>query len=132
MHVVDRDRRELLAALTVVAGGSAVSLLSAAAQAQPDNAPLPRRAVTGRDVSGKSIFKSFDVTPQAVTFKSRPGLAFYELYSTDGVPRITGQEPDPMLTKKGSFPEPGGALFRLVMFPPKPPEVREWPTDKNR
>jgi hypothetical protein len=89
VHVVDRDRRELLAALTVVAGGSAVSLLSAAAQAQPDNAPLPCRAVTGRDVSGKSIFKSFDVTPQAVTFKSRPGLAFYELYSTDGVPRIT-------------------------------------------
>ena len=27
-----------------------------------------------------------------------------------------------MLTKKGSFPRPGGTLFRLVQFPPKPPE----------
>jgi mannose-6-phosphate isomerase-like protein (cupin superfamily) len=55
-------------------------------------------------------------------FSQVPGLAFYELYATDGVPKITGLEPDPMLTKAGSFPEPGGTLFRLVMFPPKPPE----------
>jgi len=27
-----------------------------------------------------------------------------------------------MLAKKGSFPLPGGTLFRLVQFPPKPPE----------
>ena len=119
---VDHDRRELLAAFTTVAGASAMALLSQSAQAQSESTPVPRRALTGRDASGKSVFKSFDVTPQVVTFQSSPGLAFYELYATDGVPKITGLEPDPMLTKKGSFPEPGGTLFRLVMFPPKPPE----------
>ena len=119
---IDHDRRDLLVALTAVAGVSAVGFSSTSVQAQADSAPVPRRALTGRDASGKSVFKSFDVTPQVVTFESRPGLAFYELYSTDGVPRVTGQEPDPMLTKKGSFPAPGGTLFRLVMFPPKPPQ----------
>jgi hypothetical protein len=84
--------------------------------------PAPRRALTGRDTSGKSIFRSFDVTPQVVTFASMPGLAFYEIYATDDVPRLTGREPDPMTTKKGSFPNPRGSLFRLVLFPPRPPE----------
>jgi Cupin domain len=82
----------------------------------------PRRALTGRDASGKSIFQSFDVTPQIITFESRPGLAFYEIYATDDVPRLTGREPDPMTTKKGSFPKPYGSLFRLTLFPPRPPD----------
>jgi mannose-6-phosphate isomerase-like protein (cupin superfamily) len=120
--IVDHDRRQLLAGFGAVAGATAMSLLPDGAQAQSDNVPVPRRALTGRDASGKSVFKSFDVTPQVVRFESRPGLAFYELYATDGVPNLTGLEADPMLTRKGSFPQPGGTLFRLVMFPPKPPE----------
>jgi mannose-6-phosphate isomerase-like protein (cupin superfamily) len=119
---VDHDRRRLLSLLTAVAGGSVIGLSPANARAQSEGFPTPRHALTGRDDSGKSIFKSFDVTPQVVAFASSPGLAFHELYSTEGVPRVTGQEPDPMLTKKGSFPAPGGSLFRLVLFPPKPPE----------
>jgi hypothetical protein len=63
----------------------------------------PRRALTGRDASGKSIFQSFDVTPPIVTLESRPGLAFYEMYATDDVPRLTGREPDPTTTKKVFF-----------------------------
>jgi mannose-6-phosphate isomerase-like protein (cupin superfamily) len=119
---IDHDRRQLLSLLTTVAGGSAIGLSPANARAQPDRFPTPRRALTGRDESGRSVFKSFDVTPQVVTFGSSPGSAFYELYSTDDVPKLTGQEPDPMLTKKGSFPGPGGSLFRLVLFAPRPPE----------
>jgi hypothetical protein len=65
--------------------------------------PAPRRALTGRDASGMSIFRSFDVAPQVVTFESVPGLTFYEIYATDDVPLLTGSEPDPMTTKKGSF-----------------------------
>ncbi len=91
----------------------------------PQDLPLLRRALTGRDGAGKSLFQSFAVTPQLVTFSTRPGLAFYELYATEGIPQLRGQEADPMLTKKGSFPGPGGTLFRLVLFPPKPPEGAE-------
>ena len=121
--LVDHDRRELLSALTTVVAGTTMGISSSAAvHAQSDAGSAPRRALTGRDESGKSVFKSFDITSQVVRFESRPGLAFYELYSTDGVPQVTGQEPDPMLTRKGSFPAPGGTLFRLVQFPPKPPE----------
>jgi len=119
---VDTDRRQLLSVLGAIAGGGVVGLAPATAQSQSDSVPVPRRALTGRDESGKSVFKSFDVTPQVVTFESRPGLAFYEVYATEGVPRVTGLEPDPMLTKKGSFPDPGASLFRVVLFPPKPPE----------
>jgi hypothetical protein len=60
---VDHDRRQLLSLLTAIAGGSAIGLSPANARAQSDGLPTPRRALTGRDESGKSVFKSFDVTP---------------------------------------------------------------------
>src|SRR3954471_1224949 len=81
--------------------------------------PPPKRALTGRDASGKSVFKSFDVTPQVVPIDSNPGLTFYELYSTEGVPGLTGHEPDPMLKKTRDFPDPGGTNFRLISYPPR-------------
>jgi hypothetical protein len=117
----NRDRRQLLLLLSAAAGARTIDVPTASAE-DAAAIPPPRRALTGRDASGKSIFRSFDVTPQVVTFETAPGLAFYELYATDDVPRLTGKEPDPMLTKKGSFPKPNGSLFRLVLFPPRPPE----------
>jgi hypothetical protein len=120
--LIDYDRRELLSTLTAALAGAAVTIVPSATLAQSDAGSPPRRALTGRDAGGKSVFKSFDVTPQVVRFDSRPGLVFYELYATDGVPQVSGQEADPMLTKNGSFPGPGASLFRLVQFPPKPPE----------
>ena len=111
-----RDRRQFLV-LSAAAGACAMQVPTASAEEATGIAP-PRRALTGRDASGKSVFQSFDVTPQVINFKSIPGLAFYELYATDDMPRLTGQEPDPMTTKKGSFPKPNGSLFRLVVFPP--------------
>ena len=110
------DRRQLFLLLSAAAGVCAMPA-PAGAEGASAIAP-PRRALTGRDAAGKSVFQSFDVTPQVINFKSIPGLAFYELYATDDVPRLTGQEPDPMTTKKGSFPKPNGSLFRLVVFPP--------------
>ena len=53
----------------------------------------PKRALTGRDQAGKSVFKSFDVTSKVVEIDSNPGLTFYELYMTEGVPGLTGLEP---------------------------------------
>jgi mannose-6-phosphate isomerase-like protein (cupin superfamily) len=82
---------------------------------------VPRRAVTGRDAAGKSVFKSFDVSPNVVEIASNPGLTFYELYSTEGIPSLTGQEPDPASQKPKAFPGPGGTNFRLISYPPKRP-----------
>src|SRR6185295_12879638 len=87
----DGDRRQLLQALSALAGSGAL-----AAMAQPGEAkdssdlPPPKRALTGRDDAGKSVFKSFDVTSKVVEIDSNPGLTFYDLYRTDGVPPLTG------------------------------------------
>ena len=117
------DRRQALYALSAVAGGGALSVLPQGAAAQ-DSSPLPppKRALTGRDSNGKSVFKSFDVTSKVVNIDSNPGLTFYENYITEGVPELTGLEPDPMLKGTRDFPGPGGTLFRLISYPPKRPE----------
>jgi hypothetical protein len=64
----DEVRRRLLLALSAAAGAGALGLRSQNAKADQGPVPTPRRALTGRDESGKSVFKSFDVTPQVVTF----------------------------------------------------------------
>jgi mannose-6-phosphate isomerase-like protein (cupin superfamily) len=117
------DRRQAIYALSAVAGGGALSVLPQGAAAQ-DSSPLPppKRALTGRDANGKSVFKSFDVTSKVVNIDSNPGLTFYELYMTEGVPQLTGTEPDPMLNGTRAFPGPGGTMFRLISYPPKRPE----------
>jgi hypothetical protein len=117
------DRRHLLQALSAMAGGGALAVMSQPAGAKDSSdPPPPKRALTGRDEAGKSVFKSFDVTPKVVEIDSNPGLTFYELYMTEGVPQLTGLEPDPMLAGTKAFPGPGGTMFRLISYPPKRPE----------
>jgi quercetin dioxygenase-like cupin family protein len=117
------ERRKLLKALSAMAGGT-VLFSSARRSEAKDSSDLqpPRRALTGRDGAGKSVFKSFDVTPKVVEIDANPGLTFYELYMTDGVPHLTGLEPDPMLNGTKAFPGPGGTMFRLISYPPKRPD----------
>src|SRR5258707_744909 len=99
------DRRHLLQALSAMAAGGALAAMSQPAEAKDSSdLPPPRRALTGRDEAGKSVFKSSDVTPKVVTLDANPGLTFYELYMTEGVPRLTGMEPDPMLAGTKAFP----------------------------
>lgn len=117
------DRRHLLQTLTALVGGGALAAMSQPVQAKDaSDLPPPKRALTGRDDAGKSVFKSFDVTSKVVEIDASPGLTFYELYMTEGVPRLTGREPDPMLAGTKAFPGPGGTLFRLISYPPKRPE----------
>ena len=117
------DRRQLLQALSAMAGGGALAAMSQPAEAKDSSdLPPPKRALTGRDEAGKSVFKSFDVTSKVVEIDSNPGLTFYELYMTEGAPRLTGLEADPMLKGTKDFPGPGGTLFRLISYPPKRPE----------
>jgi mannose-6-phosphate isomerase-like protein (cupin superfamily) len=117
------DRRRLLQALSSLAGGGALAAVSRSADAKDaSDLPPPKRALTGRDEAGKSVFKSFDVTPKVVEIDANPGLTFYELYRTEGVPRLTGLEVDPMPEGTKAFPGPGGTMFRLISYPPKRPE----------
>ena len=118
----DTNRRQVLSWLSAAAGvllGATRS--SGAAEPGEISSPVPRRALTGRDADGKSVFRSFDVTPNVVPIESNPGLTFYELYSIEGTPTLTGYEPDPMLQKTKAFPGPGGTNFRLISYPPKRP-----------
>ena len=117
------DRRQLLQALSVMATGGTLAAMPRPAEAKDSSdLPPPKRALTGRDEAGKSVFKSFDVTPKVVEIDSNPGLTFYELYMTEGVPGLTGLEPDPMLKGTKAFPGPGGTMFRLISYPPRRPE----------
>jgi hypothetical protein len=119
----DGDRRQLLQALSALVGSGALAAMSQPTEAKDSSdLPPPRRALTGRDEGGKSVFKSFDVTSKVVEIDSNPGLTFYELYMTEGVPRLTGLEPDPMLEGTKAFPGPGGTMFRLISYPPRRPE----------
>ena len=63
----NHDRRQLLVLLSAAAGICTMQLPTASAVDATETAP-PRRALTGRDASGRSVFQSFDVTPQVVTF----------------------------------------------------------------
>src|SRR4051794_26851624 len=89
----NEDRRNVLQALSALAAGGTLAAMSQPAQAKDSSElPPPRRALTGRDDAGKSVFKSFDVTSKVVEIDSNPGLTFYELYRTEGVPQLTGLE----------------------------------------
>src|SRR5882672_6918960 len=75
------DRRHLLQALSAIAGSGALAAMSQPATAKDaSELPAPKRALTGRDDAGKSVFTSFDVTSKVVEIDSNPGLTFYELY----------------------------------------------------
>lgn len=124
--LIDEERRRLLRMLSAAASATAMVATTNQISAK-DTSELapPKRVLTGRDEAGKSVFRSFDVTPKVVEIDSNPGLTFYELYSTDGVPELTGREADPMPEKTRAFPGPGGTYFRLISYPPKrPPDYR--------
>lgn len=92
-----------------------------AATADAASQPVPRRFLTGRDPAGKSVFRAAGITPQVIRIDSNPGLTFYELYATDGVPALSGRENDPMQRRTQDFPGPGGTNFRLISYPPRRP-----------
>lgn len=115
------NRRRVLQALSALASGGALAAMAQPARAKDASEP-PKRALTGRDAAGKSVFKSFDVTTKVVDIEASPGLTFYELYRTEGVPKLTGLEVDPMLDGTIAFPGPGGTMFRLISYPPRRPE----------
>ena len=60
-----RERRHLLQALSAMAGGGALAVMSQPAEAKDaSDLPPPKRALTGRDEAGKSVFKSLTSRPR--------------------------------------------------------------------
>ena len=95
-------------ALSAMAGGTVLFSNTQRSEAKDaSDLPPPKRALTGRDEAGKSVFKSFDLTPKVVEIDANPGLTFYELYMADGVPRLTGLEPRPYAQRDKGLPRPG-------------------------
>ena len=88
---LDAERQRALHVLSLEAGAGAIGS-SAAAQTSdaPTPVPSPRRALTGRDAAGKSVFRSFGATPRVIHIDANPGLTFYELYATESVPQQQG------------------------------------------
>ena len=81
----DLDRRQALYALSAVAGGALSALPQGAAAQDSSPLPPPKRALTGRDAAGKSVFKSFDVTSKVVTIDSNPAPAIVEALRSGAV-----------------------------------------------
>lgn len=79
---------------------------------------LIRRVVTGRDNDGRSVFVSDGVPPRTVEFKSIPGHAFAQVWSTSPSPVLPVGRGDPTEGQTDVLPAPGGTSFLIVTFPP--------------
>lgn len=77
-----------------------------------------RRIVTGHTESGKSVFVSDGKPPRVVTLKNLPGLEFFEVWATEGIPAIPADEGDPTVEMASFVPGPGGTRFRITVNPP--------------
>ena len=76
---------------------------------------MPRRVVTGRDGSGKSVFVSDGDVPAAV-MSATPDSAFYNVWGVDGLYQLPcdGSKPD----YTTFFPPTVGFRYMVVKFQP--------------
>ena len=77
-----------------------------------------RRVVTGHDKDGKSIILMDGLAPNVMEMASMPGLALTDLWETKGAPASNDGDEDAAARKVRLEPPEGGALFRIVEFPP--------------
>jgi len=80
---------------------------------------IPRRVVTGHDDTGRSVFLSDGPSPRGHDL-SRPGVTFYEVWSTASEPApITAAEPaEPNDRTQTIGPAGPGSVIRIVDFLP--------------
>ena len=77
-----------------------------------------RRVVTGHDKDGKSILLRDGPAPNVMEMASMPGLALTDLWETKGSPASNDGDADGAARPVRLEPPKGGALFRIVEFPP--------------
>ena len=80
---------------------------------------IPRRVVTGHDESGRSVFLSDGPAPQHQDM-SRPGVDFYEVWSTTSEPAaITAAEAEEPSGRRPTLgPDGPGSVLRVIDFQP--------------
>jgi mannose-6-phosphate isomerase-like protein (cupin superfamily) len=77
-----------------------------------------RRVVTGHDKDGKSILLMDGHAPNVMEMASMPGLGLTDLWETTGAPASNEGDADAAARPVRLEPPRGGALFRIVEFPP--------------
>lgn len=77
-----------------------------------------RRVVTGHDKDGKSVILMDGHAPNVMEMASMPGLALTDLWETTGAPASNEGSADAAARPVRLEPPRGGALFRIVEFPP--------------
>jgi hypothetical protein len=77
-----------------------------------------RRVVTGHDARGRSIFVSDGPSPHVLTIPGRPDFALTNLWITDRAPATNAGAADAAARPVVLEPPRGGAIFRVVEFPP--------------
>jgi hypothetical protein len=83
---------------------------------------MPRRVVTGRDASGKSVFVSDGEVP-ANTMSATPDSAFYDVWGVDGRYQLPSDGSQPAYTT--FFPPAEGFRSMVVRFQPDSTPVPE-------
>lgn len=76
-----------------------------------------RRIVTGHDAGGRAIVVEDGPNPHVWT--APDGGPVFELWQHAGVPDNSGDYVDPVPASAALHPPAGGAVFRVVDFPPK-------------
>ncbi len=77
-----------------------------------------RRVVTGHDARGRSVIVSDGPSPHVLTIPGRPDFALTNLWVTDRAPASNAGSADAAKRPVVLEPPAGGAIFRVVEFPP--------------
>ena len=80
--------------------------------------PPIHRVVTGHDDEGRAIVVSDGALPSVSRLSSIPGTVFHEVWSTQGMPVVLGNTPDPTLGALMLPPPKHGTRMRFVDIPP--------------
>ena len=91
-------------------------------------APRMRRVVTGHDAKGKAVVVEDGEPPVVFNRPEVPGLAFYEVWNTQGSPAKILAKSDPTKDRPVKVPPPKqGTIIRVIDFPPENPDVPKPP-----
>jgi mannose-6-phosphate isomerase-like protein (cupin superfamily) len=81
-----------------------------------------RRVVTAHDETGKAIIL-LDGAPPSKVMRQSTGTTSWLVWAADAIPVDMSRKEDQAVREIGIPPPPGGAVFRIVDFPPTPKDV---------